>query len=104
MNLTAIDKAARIAIVECMGVKLEESILIVSDAGKREIGLVLFENAKNLGYNTLYCEMPPNSRDGQEPPDEVAKLMQNYDVVLCPTSTSLTHTTARRNACLNGAL
>jgi leucyl aminopeptidase (aminopeptidase T) len=103
MKLTAIDKAARIAILDCMGTKPDEKILIVSDAGKREIGLILFENAKQLGLQTLYCEMPPNERDGEEPPEDVALLMQSYDVVLCPTSTSLTHTTARRNASLNGA-
>ncbi len=103
MNLSAIDKAARIAIVECMGAKPEETILVISDVVKRKIGLILFENAKALGYSTLYCEMPPNTRDGQEPPSEVAKLMLDYDVVFCPTSTSLTHTTARRNASLNGA-
>jgi leucyl aminopeptidase (aminopeptidase T) len=103
MKITAIDKAARIAILDCMGTKPDEKVLIVSDAGKRDIGLVLFENAKQLGLQTLYCEMPPNERDGQEPPDDVALLMQDYDVVLCPTSTSLTHTTARRNASLNGS-
>ena len=103
MKITAIDKAARIAIVDCMGAKPDERLLIVSDAGKRDIGLILFENAKQLGYFALYCEMPPNERDGQEPPDEIASLMQQFDVVFCPTSKSLTHTTARRNASLNGA-
>ncbi len=102
-TLTALDKASRIAIVDCMGTKPEEKILIICDEAKREIGLSLFTNAKQLGYKTLYCEMPPNKHDGQEPPDEVAGMMLDYDVVLCPTSTSLTHTTARRNASLNGA-
>ncbi len=103
MKSTPIDKAARIAIVDCMGAKHDEKLLIVSDEGKREIGLIIFENAKQLGYSALYCEMPLNERDGQEPPDEVASLMQLFDVIFCPTSTSLTHTTARRNASLNGA-
>ncbi len=102
-TLTSLDKASRIAIVECMGAKPEEKILIISDEAKREIGLSLFTNAKQLGYKTIYCEMPPNKYDGQEPPDEIASMMLDYDVVLCPTSTSLTHTIARRNASLNGA-
>jgi leucyl aminopeptidase (aminopeptidase T) len=36
--------------------------------------------------------------NGEEPPKNVAELMKKFDVVLCPTTKSLTHTDARREA------
>jgi leucyl aminopeptidase (aminopeptidase T) len=101
-KLSLIDKASLIAIRDCMGAHIDEKILVISDEPKREIGLNLFRNAIQAGYRTIYVEMKPNERDGQEPPDEIADLMKRFDVVLCPTSKSLTHTNARRNASATG--
>jgi leucyl aminopeptidase (aminopeptidase T) len=47
--------------------------------------------------------MLPRRTNGEEPPAEVATLMGMMDVVLCPTSRSLTHTDARRAASQAGA-
>lgn len=98
MKLTKLDTASSIAIQTSMGAKKGESILVISDELKREIGLSLFENAKRLGYKALYVEMRSGKINGEEPPNEVAELMQKFDVVFCPTAKSLTHTNARRNA------
>ncbi len=48
----------------------------------------------------MWCwfEMLPRRTNGEEPPVDVADLMKRYDVVLCPTSKSLTHTDACRVA------
>lgn len=86
-----------------MAVQRHESVLVISDVNKRKIGLSLFDNAKRLGLNALYVEIPPLKTNGQEPPDDIAELMLRYSVVFCPTTTSLTHTAARRNASSNGA-
>lgn len=102
MKLSSLDKAAIIAIKDCMGTQPNEKVLVVSDKFKREIGLSLFNNAIGLGHKALYVEMKPNEHDGQEPSQEVAQLMQKFDVVLCPTNTSLTHTAARRDASAKG--
>ncbi|MFH1195586.1 MAG: aminopeptidase [bacterium] len=103
MALTKLDKASIIAIKDCMGAKKGESILIISDEFKREIGLSLFENAKRLGFESLYVEMKPGKINGEEPPAIVSELMKKFDIVLIPTSKSLTHTDARRAASLLGA-
>lgn len=103
MKLTKLDKAAEIAIKICMNVKLKEKILVISDFNKREIGLTLHFNALRLGYSSLYLEMKPGKRNGEEPPNEVAELMKKFDVIFCPTTTSLTHTDARREASALGA-
>ncbi len=102
MRLTKLDKASVIAIKDCMGAKKRESILIITDENKKEIGYNLYQNAIRLGHNSLYVEMKSLEYHGQEPPEAVANLMQMYDVVFCPTTKSLTHTDARRNASAKG--
>ena len=102
MKLTKLDKASIIAIKDCMGAKKNESILVISDELKREIGLSLFENAKRLGHKALYVEMKSGKISGEEPPEAIAELMQKFDVLICPTSKSLTHTNARRAASKKG--
>jgi leucyl aminopeptidase (aminopeptidase T) len=102
MALTKLDKASQIAIRDCMGAKKKETILVVTDELKREIGLSLYENAKSLGHEALFIEMKSREINGEEPPVYVADLMKKFDVVLCPTAKSLTHTDARRNASASG--
>lgn len=103
MAKTKLDKAAVIAIKDCMGAKKNEKILVVTDEVKRDIGYTLYNNALQLGYEALLVEMKSRQYNGEEPPQEVSELMQKYDVVFCPTSKSLTHTDARRSASEKGA-
>lgn len=95
--------ASTIAIRDCMGAKAGESVLVVTDEPLRRIGYALWQAAKDLGHDVLLVEMLPRSTNGEEPPARVAELMANADVVLCPTSRSLTHTEARRAATAAGA-
>jgi leucyl aminopeptidase (aminopeptidase T) len=101
-KLTKLDTASMIAIKDCMGVKLNEKILVITDEIKREIGLSLYENAIRSGYFALLVEMKSGKINGEEPTAEVAELMQKFDVVFCPTAKSLTHTDARRAASAKG--
>lgn len=101
-NLTKLDRASEIAIKTCMKVKKKEKILVITDEQKREIGISLHENAKRLGFYSLFVEMKSGKINGEEPPAEIAELMQKFDIVLIPTAKSLTHTDARRAASANG--
>lgn len=101
-KITKLDTASQIAIRDCMGAKKNEKILVITDEIKREIGLSLYENALRLGYYALLVEMKSGKINGEEPSDEVAELMQKFDVVFCPTAKSLTHTNARRAASAKG--
>ncbi len=98
MKLTKLDKASTIAIRDCMGARKNEKILIITDENKREIGQSLYKNALRLGYESFYLEMKSLEFNGQEPPKLVTETMKIADVILCPTTKSLTHTNARRNA------
>lgn len=103
MAATKLDKASVIAIKDCMGAKPGEKILVVTDENKREIGYSLYLNAQKLGHESLLTEMKAGKINGEEPPKYIAELMQKFDVVLCPTTKSLTHTNARREASAKGA-
>jgi aminopeptidase len=102
MNIELLN-AAHVAVRDCMGVKKDEKVLVVTDEPLRTIGYALWTAAKELGAEVLLMEILPRKTNGEEPPREVAELMKMVDVVLCPTAKSLTHTDARRNACAQGA-
>jgi len=96
-------ESAEIALRDCMAVKKTETLLVVTDDKTFEIGTALFEVGKNLAKDSFLLVMPERELNGQEPPDAIAELMTKYDVVICPTAKSLTHTDARRNASKAGA-
>lgn len=102
MSISQLDKASKTAILNCMGAKTGEKLLIITDNIKKTIGYSLYKTALELGFESLYIETPPNEIDGQEPPGYIAELMKSFDVVLCPTTKSLTHTNARREASAMG--
>ncbi len=94
--------AAMIAVHDCMGAKAGEKVLIITDEPLRNIGYALHRAAKDLGTEVFLVEILPRKSNGEEPPQEVAGLMKMVDVVLCPTSKSLTHTDSRRAASAGG--
>lgn len=102
MSITKLDSACVTAINTCMGTKKNEKVLVITDEVKNEIGYALYSNALRLGHQSLYIEMKSGKINGEEPPDAVGELMQKFDVVLCPTAKSLTHTNARRAASAKG--
>jgi leucyl aminopeptidase (aminopeptidase T) len=95
--------AALTAVKDCLKVQKNEKVLVVTDSELREIGEALLEAAKSLGAEAMLMEMLPRTRNGEEPPDAVTAAMMQSDVVVAPTSMSLTHTAARRKACSEGA-
>ena len=98
-----LQKAAMIAVKDCMGVKENEQVMVLTDEGKRTIGIAIWEAAKKLNAEAILVEMKPRTTNGEEPPPSIATMMAAADVVLCPTTKSVTHTNARREACEKGA-
>jgi leucyl aminopeptidase (aminopeptidase T) len=94
--------AAQVALRDCLGVQPAERVLVVTDEPMRAIGCALRDAAQDLGNEVTLVEMLPGRSNGAEPSPEVAVLMGMVDVVLCPTSKSLTHTDARRAASAKG--
>ncbi len=90
--------ASKKALEQYLGVKKEETLLIVSDETKREISHSLLEAGQGMCKEAFLCEMKSREINGQEPPEQISELMTKVDVVICPTEKSLTHTDARRKA------
>jgi len=101
--MKGLSESATIALRDCMALKDTETLLVVTDDRTIEIGTALFEVGKNISKDSFLLVMTEREINGQEPPEPIANLMTKYDVVICPTSKSLTHTDARRNACKAGA-
>lgn len=95
-------EAARIVVADCLGIKPAEEVLIIIDEKTRQIGEALFSAARSLGAEAVLVEMLEREAHGSEPPDIVALAMKSAAVVIAPTSKSLTHTKARREATESG--
>ena len=103
MNISPeLQSAAMIAVRDCMGVKSGEQVLVVTDEPMRTLAYALRQAARDLGTEVFIVEMLPRKTNGEEPPEPIAQFMREVDVVLCPTSKSLTHTDARRAASAQG--
>jgi len=73
------------------------------DPGRIEIARSFWEEARTKGADVILAEMLPRKNSGEEPPAPIAQLMAESNVVFLPTTKSLSHTQARRNASSRGA-
>ncbi|MGM0471632.1 MAG: aminopeptidase [Bacillota bacterium] len=96
--MSELNEAAEIVINDCMAVEDDETVLVITDRPLRQIGRALFNAAEEVASEALLTEISPRENHGAEPPAAVAKLMQEVDVALMPTSKSLSHTRARKEA------
>lgn len=96
--MNELKSAAEIAVRDCMAVKAGEKALVITDEPARKIGYALWEAAKEAGAEAAIIEIIPRKSNGEEPPGYVAELMKLVDVILIPTSKSLSHTDSRRSA------
>ena len=89
---------AQTAVRQCLNLTAEESCLIVTDDTRAPIGEALYAVASEITADAAIIRYPPGNTHGEEPPEPVAAAMAHADVVLAPTSKSLTHTRARTTA------
>lgn len=101
--MSELQDAAMRAIRDCLAVKKGETVLVITDVEKRNIGYALWEAAKEVGAEAMLTEIVPRRTHGEEPPPALAEFMKQVDIIIAPTSKSITHTKARRIACEAGA-
>lgn len=89
-------------LLDCMGLKPEESLLVVTDPTRRPIADALVVRARELGAETMLMEMSERETNGSEPPAAVAAAMAACDVCIAPTTKSASHTAARKEANAKG--
>ncbi len=96
-------EAAMVVAEHCMGIRHGEPVLVVTDTGAVEVAEALQAAARQVGGETMLMVMEPRQNHGEEPPAAVAAAMAAARVVLAPTSKSLSHTRARKDANRAGA-
>lgn len=94
-------EAAKKLIVDCMGTKPDEKLVIVTDEKKFDIGYGFAVAGRELGFNTTFVEAPSQTKG--EPPAPVGAAMAEADVEFLITSMSYSHVKARIVATERGA-
>ena len=101
--MSELRSAAETAINQCVNLAADESCAIITDDDLEAIGVALYEVASERSPDTVLVRYPPGNTNGEEPPEPVAAAMAASDVILAPTSKSLSHTRARTAANEAGA-
>ncbi|MDP7243754.1 MAG: aminopeptidase [Flavobacteriales bacterium] len=96
-------KSTKIVLKKCLDLKKNEKLLIVTDSKLYDIAKLFFDEGKKLTNNARLIKISIPKVSGTEPNNKIAKEMLKYDVELLITAKSLSHTTARKNACDKGA-
>lgn len=102
LTMNALKDAAMVGVKDCMAVKSGEKVLVITDEPLRKIGYVLWEAAREIGAEAVITEIISRKTHGEEPPEPIRELMKLVDVILIPTSKSLSHTDSRREASKKG--
>lgn len=98
-----LEEGARRVISSTLAVREGEELVVVADEQTRTVGESLFAAALEAGADAILALVPPPRRPGEEPPEHLARLMADCDVVILAASHSMTHTAARRMANRAGA-
>jgi len=103
MSNASLHAPAKTAVEQCMNLQPEESCAVVTDDERTAIAEALYTVASDITDDTVLLRYPPGDQHGEEPPEPVAAGIEAADVVLAPTTKSLSHTTARVEATEAGA-
>jgi leucyl aminopeptidase (aminopeptidase T) len=87
----------------CLGVRAGEEVLVVCDPLTTGIAEALRDAARQVGAEAMLGLMDEREMDGTEPPRAIAAAFSACDVFIAPTTRSLSHTRARKNATDKGA-
>src|SRR5688500_14515695 len=85
-----------------MGLKAGETLLVLPDPKRLSIAQALVARGRELGAETLLMEMSERETNGTEPPPAAAAAMLECDVFIAPTTKSISHTAARKEANARG--
>ena len=99
----SLKETSKLILKKCMGLEEGETCLVVTDKNKLKIANSLFDAAKEISKNIEIMEIPVGKVNSEEQPEYVKEKMKKFDVILIPTTSSLSHTEARKEASEAGA-
>lgn len=76
----------------------QASFYVLTDDTTQALGKAFAEGLRESGYHTTVEVMADRAKNGEEPPEAIAKKWYDYTAVFCLTKYSLTHTVARKEA------
>jgi leucyl aminopeptidase (aminopeptidase T) len=91
------------AAMDCLKVSSTDDVLVITNPEMRAVADALAGAAEERTASTRLQEYPTQSRDGQEPPAEIAEAMLEASAIFAPTTYSISHTQARAGATQRGA-
>ncbi|MCJ7450522.1 MAG: aminopeptidase [Candidatus Nanohaloarchaeota archaeon QJJ-9] len=95
-------KPAKRAVNQCLDVRKDEKVLVVTDEDRKSIGEAILRASREVSADSSLEIIEKTGGHGREPGEEVKKKMEEADVVFAPSTYSLTHTEARISACKKG--
>jgi leucyl aminopeptidase (aminopeptidase T) len=95
--------AVNTVVRSCLDIRDGEVVLVVCDPPTMRIAEALRDAARDLGADAVLALMDEREIDGNEPPRTIAGALRGCDVFIAPTSRSLSHTVARKQASDAGA-
>ncbi|HVC07988.1 MAG TPA: aminopeptidase [Solirubrobacterales bacterium] len=98
-----LEPAVRAVVLDCLGVRPGEAVLVVCNPATQNLGERLREEARKALADVTLAVIAERESHAAEPPAPVAAAMAAADVVLAPTVQSLSHTAARKIASEAGA-
>jgi leucyl aminopeptidase (aminopeptidase T) len=93
---------AHVLVHTCGNVQSGENVLVATDIAKLPIAQAIATAAVEVGAEVSIVIMTPRKEHGAEPPPPFAAAMQEADIIFAPTSVSLFHSQARREATEKG--
>ena len=96
-------KTSQMIVDACAEIKPGENVLIATDTNKVTIAESLAGACQAAGAETVICIMTPRQMHGNEPPPVMAAAMKAAQVLIMPTTYSMSHTDARLAAKAAGA-
>jgi len=99
----SIEEGADRVVGQCLAVRKGESVLVIADTDKKSIGEAIFNAARRAEAEPMLTLIHPAKKSPHEPPEPLAKLMLEVDVIICATTMSMTHAIARVRASKAGA-
>ncbi|MGI8579617.1 MAG: aminopeptidase [Solirubrobacteraceae bacterium] len=92
-----------VVVRRCLGVRAGESVLVIGDPPSHELATALHAGALEAGAESVLAMMEERASHGAEPPPPLAAALGSSDVFIAPTTKSLSHTAARKQANEAGA-
>lgn len=97
------EKKAELTLMNCLSPRRSDRVLILCDRNTLEMGQAFFDAAEAIRLKAILIEIPVGTHHGDDPPNIVADAMIHSDVIVAPTTFSITYTNATRAALARGA-